>query len=318
MPGRTGNRSLDIITESEWEATTRATRGGKDHGATRRLRRSQVAVSTALFRRQALERISSPEQLDRVVRAARPLQWVALIALLVVVAATVAWAAIATVPTTFAAQGFYTTVGGLHPATTPVAGILTRLPVTVVGAQVSAGQVLATVTTPVPRDTAGTPPIYNVVAPQNGVVVDVYHLSGTYQDVNQDVALIQPTGRPLVVYSFVPTEKASGLRRGVPAQVTFGAGVGAALGYAKGVVDSVSQYPVDPAIVQDLTESTSIADAVRAQGPSKEVVVTLTPSRTPSGLAWARGQGPPGRLPPGLPIDVQFVLGSHHPISNVI
>jgi hypothetical protein len=275
-------------------------------------------VSTNLFRGQALKRISSPEQLDRVVRTALPLQWVALITLLIVVSAAVAWSAIATVLTTVPAQGFYTTVGGLHPATTPVAGILTRLPVTTVGAQVSAGQVLATVTAPVPRGTPGPPPIYDVSAPQSGVVVDVYHLSGTYQDANQDVALIQPSGRPLLVYSFVPTKNASVLRGGMSSQVTFGAGIGAAYGYAKGVVTSVSQYPVDPAIVQDLTESTSIADAVRAQGPSKEVVVALTPSPTPSGLAWARGQGPPGKLPPGLPIDVQFVVGSHHPISNVI
>jgi biotin carboxyl carrier protein len=271
-----------------------------------------------LFRGRALKRISSPEQLDLVVRATLPLQWVALITLLVVVAAAVAWAAIATVPTTVAAQGLYTPNGGLYPANTPVAGIVTRLPLTTVGAQVSAGQALATVTAPVARGAPGPTPTYDVPAPKNGVVIDTYHVSGTYVGAGQTLALIQPADQPLVVYSFVPTEKASGLIRGVPAQVTFGAGIGAAYGYTKGVVDSVSQYPVDPASAQDIAENTSIADTVKALGPSKEVIVTLTPSATPSGLAWARGQGPPGKPPPGLPISVQFVVGSHHPISNVI
>jgi hypothetical protein len=274
-------------------------------------------VSTALFRRQALERVSSPEQLDRTVRAALPLQWVALITLLVVVAAAVAWSAIATVPTTVQAQGIYLVFGGLHPATTPAAGIVRRDPSLGVGAQVSAGQVLATVTTPVARGAPGPPPIYDVVAPLDGMVVDLYHFDGTYQAANQDFALIQPSGRPLVVYSYVSDLKAPVLHRGVAAQVTFG-GAGAAYGYAKGVVASVSQYPVDPATVQSLTGNNSLADVAKGLGPVKEVVVTLTPSSTPSRLAWGRGEGPPGKLPAGLPIDVQFVVGSHHPISNVI
>src|SRR5205823_2113958 len=70
--------------------------GGEDHVATAHLRRERVAVSTTLFRRQALERVSSPEQLDQTVRASLPLQWVALVSLLAVVAGAVAWAAIAT------------------------------------------------------------------------------------------------------------------------------------------------------------------------------------------------------------------------------
>jgi hypothetical protein len=89
-------------------------------------------------------------------------------------------------------------------------------------------------------------------------------------------------------------------------------------GYTKGMVDSVSQYPVDPANAGSIAANASFVDQVKALGPVKEVIVTLTPSSTPSGLAWARGQGPPGKLPPGLPISVQFLVGSHHPISNVI
>jgi hypothetical protein len=149
------------------------------------------------------------------------------------------------------------------------------------------------------------------------VVVNVYHLAGTYQAAGQTVGVIQPSGRPLVAYTYVSDLQAPALHRGLAAQVTFG-GTGAAYGYAKGVVASVSQYPVDPATVQSLTANTSLADVAKGLGPVKEVIVTLTPASTPSGLAWARGQGPPGQLPPGLPIDVQFVVGSHHPISNVI
>ena len=270
-------------------------------------------MSTALFRRRALERVSSPEQLDQVVRAALPLQWVALIALLVVVAGAVAWSAIATVPTTVPGPGIYLPVGGLHPASTPVAGTVTSLPALSVGNQVSAGQTLATVTAPAAQGAPGAPPTYGVLAPLDGVVVNVYHLSGTYEGAGQTVGVIEPSGRPLVVYSYVDDcpespETVSEDRREI----------GATYGFAKGVVASVSPYPVDPATVQALTANTSLADVARGLGPIREVIVALTPSSTPSGLAWARGQGPPGKLPAGLGIDMTFVVGSHHPISNVI
>ena len=274
-------------------------------------------MSTTLFRRQALERVSSPEQLDQTVRASLPLQWVALVSLLAVVAGAVAWAAIATVPTTVPAVGIYLPVGGLHAATTPAAGTITPLPALTVGNRVSAGQALATVTVPVAQGAPSPPPTYGVLAPLDGVVVNVFHLSGTYQNAGQTVGVIQPSGRPLVVYSYVSDLKAPVLHRGVAAQVTFG-GASASYGYAKGVVASVSQYPVDPATVQSLTANTSLGDVARGLGPVKEVIIALTPSNTPSGLAWARGQGPPGTLPPGLPADPQFVVGSHHPIDNVI
>lgn len=275
-------------------------------------------MSTALFRRRALERVSSPEQLDQVVRAALPLQWVALIALLVVVAGAVAWSAIATVPTTVPGPGIYLPVGGLHPASTPVAGTVTSLPALSVGNQVSAGQTLATVTAPAAQGAPGAPPTYGVLAPLDGVVVNVYHLSGTYEGAGQTVGVIEPSGRPLVVYSYVDDLKAPALHRGTEAQVSFAGGIGATYGFAKGVVASVSPYPVDPATVQALTANTSLADVARGLGPIREVIVDLTPSSTPSGLAWARGQGPPGKLPAGLGIDMTFVVGSHHPISNVI
>jgi hypothetical protein len=274
-------------------------------------------VSTNLFRGQALKRISSPEQLDRTVRATVPLQWVALIVLLAVVAATVAWSAIATVPTTVSGSGIYLPVGGLRPASTPVAGTVTASPALTVGAQVSAGQVLATVTPPVAQGTPGPPPSYAVAAPLDGVVVTAYPLSGTFENAGQILGLVEPTGRRLVVYSYVSDLQAPALHRGVEAQVNLGE-LGGAYGYAKGQVAAVSQYPVDPETVQSLTNNSSLVDVLKSLGPTKEVIITMTPSSTPSGIAWGRGQGPPGKLPPGLPADPKFVVGSHHPISNVI
>jgi HlyD family secretion protein len=59
-----------------------------------------VVTVLDLFRKRALDRLSSPEELDRLVRVSRPGTWIALAGLLVVVAAVVLWAALANITTT--------------------------------------------------------------------------------------------------------------------------------------------------------------------------------------------------------------------------
>jgi len=52
------------------------------------------------FRRRALERVSSPEELDRLVKVALPRTWIALAGLGLLMVAAAVWAVVARVPTT--------------------------------------------------------------------------------------------------------------------------------------------------------------------------------------------------------------------------
>ncbi len=58
-----------------------------------------AATSDNIFRQAALERLSSPDQLDRLISLSSPLSWAALAALLVLLAAIVSWSILGTVPT---------------------------------------------------------------------------------------------------------------------------------------------------------------------------------------------------------------------------
>jgi hypothetical protein len=272
-------------------------------------------MSLGMFRTQALKRVSSPEQLDRVVRAALPLQWVALAALLLVVGTVVIWSVVATVPTTVSAQGIYVPVGGLRVADTTTSGIVTNLASLSVGAHVEAGEVLGTITSGEGASASSTP----IVSPATGTLIEVNDVTGSYVDPGQNVATIEPSGKPLVVYAYLPAEVASTLVRGVPANVTFGAGIGATFGYVKGVVASVSRYPVSAEHLDAVLGDTGLAAQVLKLGAVKEVVVALVPSAaTPSRLTWASGAGPPAAVPPGVPASLQFIVGSHRPINDVI
>jgi HlyD family secretion protein len=273
-------------------------------------------VSSTMFRRAALRRVSSPEQLDTVVRAALPRQWIALAALLAVVAAAVIWACVATIPTTLSGPGYLLPLGGQQTVDAPVTGTLSALAVQV-GEHVVPGEVLGTVT-PAAAGGANPAPVSIMASANAGVITEVDDLSGTYVTAGQHLALVQPAGWPLVVYTYLPAAEAAGLPPGLQARVTFSGGIGSTYGYAVGTVESVSSYPVSQQRLSLILNAGALVNQVQAQGPSDEIVVQLNLSATtPSGIEWGSGQGPPGALPPGLPATVQLIVGSHHPISDV-
>jgi hypothetical protein len=264
-----------------------------------------------IFRERALKRISSPEQLDRLVRVTSPRRWIGLGALLVVVVGVIVWSAVATVPTTLSGPGFLLPLGGLREVQAPAGGTVESLDLAV-GEHIVAGQSVGSVIGPDGQATT-------VRAPETGVVSETDTVRNAFVAAGDRLGLVEPIGWPLVLYSYVPANVAAGLAPGTPVHVTFGAGIGATYGYVKGRVESVSQFPVTSERLAFILQDSSVIDLVSALGASNEVVIELEQSaRTPSGLAWGSGSGPPSQLSAGLPAKVEFVVGSHHPIDNVL
>jgi hypothetical protein len=64
-----------------------------------------------LFRKSSLERLSSPEQLDKAITISSPVSWLALIGITVIIAATALWSVFGTLPTTVTSAGIVTKDG---------------------------------------------------------------------------------------------------------------------------------------------------------------------------------------------------------------
>jgi hypothetical protein len=263
-----------------------------------------------MFRQRALKRISSPEQLDRLVQVTTPKRWIGLAGLLIVVLGAIVWSAVSSVPTTLKGPGFLLPLGGLYEVQSPAPGLVSSIDLAN-GQHVVAGQVVGHIA-------SGGQDVV-VRAPETGVVTETDAVKQAFVAAGDRIALIEPVGWPLVVYAYVPTQIAAGLQPGTPVHVNFGAGVGAVFGYAKGTVQSVSQFSVTAERLQFILQDSSIVNQVQQLGPTNEVVVALDQSaRNPSGLVWGSGKGPSGVLPAGLPAALVFVVGSHHPINDVL
>jgi HlyD family secretion protein len=104
-------------------------------------------MQTNIFRKVALDRLSSPEQLDQVMETTDPRGWIALAALALLLATAIAWGFLGELPDRVAGAGILTKTGGVLEVVSPNSGRVTDVSVRV-GEIVSQGQVVAWVDQP--------------------------------------------------------------------------------------------------------------------------------------------------------------------------
>jgi HlyD family secretion protein len=101
-----------------------------------------MAAEQGLFRETALDQLSSPEQLDRLLKITSPKGWVSLLAIWALLSAVIVWAFTGTVYTREPARGIIVTTGGIQLVNAPSEGRLSEI---LVGADdlVEVGQLVA-------------------------------------------------------------------------------------------------------------------------------------------------------------------------------
>src|SRR3982751_58211 len=99
-------------------------------------------MSKQIFRKIALERLSSPERLDQPCRVTRPKEWLALLAMFLLLAAAIVWGFGGALATRITAQGVIIRRGGVVNIVASGSGLIVKLDVKT-GDIVKSGQVLA-------------------------------------------------------------------------------------------------------------------------------------------------------------------------------
>lgn len=114
-------------------------------------------MANPLFRETALQNLSSPEQLDQLIKITRPRAWLVLATLGFVLAATLLWSVFGSLPSTLSGQGIIVRQGGTYNIVALGGGVITDFEDFKTGQLIRKGQVLGHVTQPLlelQRDTA--------------------------------------------------------------------------------------------------------------------------------------------------------------------
>jgi HlyD family secretion protein len=104
-------------------------------------------MSSTIFRKASLERLSSPEQLDVIMRVTGPKRWLALAGLFIVLAVTVVWGYAGSIDTKVSGSGIIVRAGTVLNVVSAGSGLVTSISVNL-GDLVKANQVVARVSEP--------------------------------------------------------------------------------------------------------------------------------------------------------------------------
>lgn len=265
----------------------------------------------SLFREEAVDRMLSPDDLDRLMRVTDPRGWLALIALAALVIPAVLWGVFGSIPTQVSADdGILMHVDALHEVASQTSGIVTEVSVTT-GDEVQEGQEVVRV-----RTDAGAE--VEVVSLFSGRVVDLAIEKGMYLDPGQQVALVEVADKPLAAVFFVPAEQGKLLAPGMQVHVSPSTVKADEYGYMQGRVLAVSQFPVSEGDMLTLLEDDSLVAALSSDDDQLQVDVELVRDpTTPSGFAWSSSKGPPTPVIHGTLCTATFVVGEDHP-ANLI
>lgn len=106
-------------------------------------------MSTELFRKSALEKLSSPEQLDQLMKITRPRSWIALGAMALILAVAILWSVFGSLPTSVSGQGIIMRKGGVFDIVATGSGRISDLQDFKIGEQINKGQILGHISQPV-------------------------------------------------------------------------------------------------------------------------------------------------------------------------
>lgn len=269
-------------------------------------------MQKSLFRQEAMDKTLSPDELDRLMRVTGPKGWLALIALLALIAAAVAWGVFGTLPVVLGgSRGVLLGGDSRHQVVSQVSGLVTDVRVKT-GDTVKKGQVIA-------RVRQGEGAETDVVSLFQGRMDSVVVEEGMLLERGQHVAVVKEGNDPLSAFVFVPGEQGKQLKKGMKVQVLPSTVKAQEFGYIQGEVTSVSQFPVTKDEMFLLLENQSLVDTLRTRDAQIRVDVRLLrdPS-TPSGFKWSSSKGPPFAITRGTLCTATFVLGEERPMNLVL
>ena len=104
-------------------------------------------MASNIFRDVSLDRLSSPDELDRLLRVTDTKAWIAEIAIFAIIVVALVWGYTGRVASTVSGQGVIVRTGGVLNVVAAGSGVVAHLKVNV-GDKISAGQIVATVAQP--------------------------------------------------------------------------------------------------------------------------------------------------------------------------
>jgi len=268
-----------------------------------------------LFRKVALERLSSPEQMDQLIHVTSPRGWLALFALLLLLATAVGWGVVGRVPTQVLGEGILIKPGGVQKVVARTSGQVTRLSAAV-GEVVERGAVVATIFL---SDERAESQLDYITSPHSGRILEVMVSEGNAVSPGTPIANIESLEQELEAVIYVPLADGKKVRPGMVVQISPSTVRREEYGLMLGTVRSVAEYPSTPQGMMRLLENANLVERLSGDGTPIEVLADLTRDpTTQTGYKWTSSRGPPITIQRGTVCTATITVKEQRPITLVI
>lgn len=266
-----------------------------------------------LYRKSSLDKLSNPEQLDRMIKISSPLSWLALIAVLLVIVATVVWSIVGTLPTTETVSGMIVDSNSVNAVYSESAGTLEKYCIEV-GKEVKSGDKIAEV-----KQTDGT--VEAISADRDGVL-SAYSLEiGTPVLAGTEIARITPKDiGSQVVVCYVPLAYAQKFEKGMEVLVYPTSIDSQKYGHMEAEIISVEEYATNTnSLAYVLGSGNMVAEQFASNGPIVSIVCKIkTDNETKSGFYWSSDSAKNLTISNGTVISAKIVVDECAPITKLI
>ena len=306
--------------------------------------------SASIFQQEALDRLHSPDELDKLFAPTTPVAWVALVAILLLVISALVWSIFGVMANKVNGTGLIIDSAGVVNVSHNASGRLAELKVSV-GDHVRQGQIIAIVEQPAIEaqiarlnreissaksrsEMAATGATLDelqaklerdsmVVSPVSGIVADII-ISGSGDYITPGIPLInirldEEKRGELMAMLYVPVTDGKKLQQGMMVQVAPGSVDASEYGTLVGQVRSVSSYPVQADSITGWTANKELTAWILKQtgGAAMEAKVELIKdSDTATGYLWSSIHGSPKPITPGTVCTGSVIVERQAPITK--
>lgn len=273
-----------------------------------------------LYRPKAIAKISSPDELDQVLKIVPTSSWLALLTLLAVIATVLAWGYLGRIPIITRGPGILLARGTTHTVVSMVSGQVVEMN-SERGDLIRAGSVVARVQ---PQQNYPQTGRVDIVATTAGQIAEVNIRNGSFVNIGDRVLSTVENSAHLEAILFFPADQGKRVGHGMEVRLTPTTVRQEQYGMLLGRVRYVSDYPITQVEMTEIVGNPDLTKLLVGEGGVFEAAPIMArvdlqdDVKTPSGYRWTSRMGPNYRLTSGLLCQSQVVTGTERPVELVV
>ena len=265
-----------------------------------------------LYRKSSLEKLSSPEQLDRAITVSSPMSWLALIGVAVIIVAAIVWSVFGTLPTTATVNGIVVNPASTGAVYSEYAGTVSEI-VKEAGDSIKDGDEIAKIKT-------ASGEILTIKATQSGTLTNLLVTVDAPVYAGAEIARYTPSvNQDQIVVCYVPASTAKQLKKDMQVLVYPSSVDSQKYGHMEAWIESVGEYAATTSNLWYVVGADNlVAEQFVANGPVVSVICRIkTDTTTDSGFYWTSESAKDLVISNGSFVSAKIVTDECAPITKL-